>query len=205
MDQILQSPATFLIIAANIIASLAAFSNPRFMEQNTFHVGPILRNKEYFRMLTSGFLHVDGMHLFVNMLTLYFFGPSMEYVLGTIGFLIVYFGSLLAGSAWSLMERRREPNYRAIGASGAVSGILVGVCLFVPFEMLYLFFAIPIPAILFAIGYIGISAALSGRPNSMIGHEAHLGGALGGLILTILVEPRALSIFSEQVVARLGG
>lgn len=205
MEQILQSPVTFLLIAANVIASLAAFSYPRFMEQNTFHVGPILRQREYYRMLTSGFLHVDGMHLFMNMLTLYFFGPSMEYALGPIGFLIVYFGSLIAGSAWSLMERRRESNYRAIGASGAVSGVLVGICLFVPFSMLYLFLAIPMPAIVFAIGYIGLSAYLSGRPNSMIGHEAHLGGALGGLLLTMLVRPDALSIFSAQVAARLGG
>lgn len=205
MDQILQSPATFLLIAANVIASLAAFSYPRFMEKNTLHVGPIMRNREYHRMLTSGFLHVNGMHLFVNMLTLYFFGPLMESALGSVGFVIVYFGSLIAGSAWAVMERRKEYNYRAIGASGAVSGILVGACLFIPFELLYLFFAIPIPAILFAVGYIALSAALSGRQNSLIGHEAHLGGALGGLLLTMLVEPRALSIFSSQVAGLFGG
>ncbi|MEO1642083.1 MAG: rhomboid family intramembrane serine protease [Pseudomonadota bacterium] len=205
MDIILQSPATFALIGINILVSAYAFSNSRFMERYTFHVGPILQQKEYVRSFGSGFLHVDGTHLFMNMITLFFFGPFLESKLGTVGFVFVYVGSLLAGSGWALLERRREPNYRAVGASGAVSGILVGACLYIPFELLLLFGLIPVPAIIFAAGYILLSAALSGRPNSMIGHEAHLGGALGGLLLTMLSDPFALSTFSGQVLERLGG
>ncbi|MEL8055805.1 MAG: rhomboid family intramembrane serine protease [Pseudomonadota bacterium] len=205
MDAITESPATFALIAINILVSLFAFSNARFMERNTFHVGPILRGGEYSRMFSSGFLHVDGTHLFMNMFVLFVFGPDLEAELGSAGFVFVYVGALLAGSGWALLERRREPNYRAVGASGAVSGILVAVCLYDPFQLLLLFGLIPAPAIVFAIGYIAISAALSGRPNSMIGHEAHLGGALGGLLLTLLSDPTALSTFSQQVAERLGG
>ncbi|MEM1087917.1 MAG: rhomboid family intramembrane serine protease [Pseudomonadota bacterium] len=205
MDTLLQSPATFALIAANVIASFIAFSNPRFMDQNLFHVGPILHGKQWYRTVTSGFLHGDGFHLLMNMYVLYLFGRILEaQVLGTIGFLIVYFVSLIGGSAWSLLENRHKPDYRALGASGATSGLILSFCLFAPFAMLVLI-VIPMPAIIFGALFIFISAMLAQRDNKVIGHEAHLGGALAGLLITMLVEPSALSIFSEQVVARLGG
>lgn len=206
MDVFYQSPATFVLIAANVVASMIAFANPRFMDQNMFHVGPILRQKEWHRVITSGFLHGGILHLLINMYVLYGFGRLLEHprVLGTGGLLIVYFAALLGGSFWSLMENRRKPDYRALGASGATSGIILSVCLFAPFATLVLF-VIPMPAVIFGIVFIVISAILAQRENKVIGHEAHLGGALAGLIATMLVRPDALSIFSEQVAARLGG
>lgn len=205
MDTFLQSPATFLLIAANVIASLIAFSNPRFMEQNLFHVGPIRYEKQWHRMLTSGFLHGSSFHLFINMYVLYMFGQVLEArLLGTTSFVIVYVLSLIGGSAWALLENRHKPDYRALGASGAVSGLILSFCLFAPFVTL-VFFVIPMPAIVFGALFIFASAILAQRENKVIGHEAHLGGALAGIIATLLAEPTALSIFSEQVAARLGG
>ena len=206
MEVFYQSPATFVLIAANVIASMIAFSNPRFMEQNLFHVGPILQGREWHRIVTSGFLHGGFFHLLINMYVLYGFGRLLEYpnVLGTGGFLIVYGAALLGGSFWSLLENRRKPDYRALGASGATSGIILSVCLFAPFATLILF-VIPMPAVVFGVVFIVLSAILAQRENKVIGHEAHLGGALSGLIATMLVRPDALSIFSEQVAARLGG
>ncbi|WOR16450.1 rhomboid family intramembrane serine protease [Hyphomonas sp. FCG-A18] len=206
MEVFYQSPATFVLIAANVIASMIAFSNPRFMEQNLFHVGPILQGREWHRIVTSGFLHGGFFHLLINMYVLYGFGRLLEHpnVLGTGGFLIVYGAALLGGSFWSLLENRRKPDYRALGASGATSGIILSVCLFAPFATLILF-VIPMPAVVFGVVFIVLSAVLAQRENKVIGHEAHLGGALAGLIATMLVRPDALSIFSEQVAARLGG
>jgi len=196
-------PITSASIGANIIASLIAFSSPPFYEQNLFRVGEILKRGEWHRTVTSGFLHVNPTHLFLNMFVLWMFGPILENPpamglsggLGQSGFLIVYFGALIGASLWMLVDKRRELNYAAVGASGAVSGIVLAFCMFYPFQMLYLFFVIPMPAIVFGAGYIVVSYMLSGRDNAMIAHGAHLGGALAGLALTILVAPEALSRF----------
>lgn len=205
MEQFSLYPATLTLIAVNIAASLYGWANPQFQDANTFHVGPIRQKREYHRMLTSGFLHVGVFHLFINMFVLFQFGAMIEYTLGTPKFLIVYFAALIGGSLWAYMENFRSPEYRAVGASGAVSGILLAYCLFAPFTMLYVFMIIPMPAILFAVLYIVISAVLVGRENKVIGHEAHIGGALAGLVATMIVEPSALSTFARQVSAVLGG
>ena len=195
MDFIQSFPITTALIAANIVASLVAFVQPDFYEQNLFRVGAIQRRREYHRIVTSGFLHVNATHLLLNMFVLWMFGPYLERWLGMGGYLIVYFGALIGASAWMLYEKRGDPDYSAVGASGAVSGVILAFCMFEPFAILYLFFAIPMPAIVFGVGYIAISFFLSRRDRTMIAHGAHLGGALAGLVLTVLVEPDALTRF----------
>ena len=111
MEFLSSFPITSALIAANLVASLFAFTNPDFFEQNLFRVGNVLRRNEYHRALTSGFLHVDAMHLFFNMYALYLFGRYLEVWLGVGGYLIVYFGSLLGASAWMLWEKRNKLNY----------------------------------------------------------------------------------------------
>ena len=200
MEFLSSFPITSALIAANLVASLFAFTNPDFFEQNLFRVGNVLRRNEYHRALTSGFLHVDAMHLFFNMYALYLFGRYLEVWLGVGGYLIVYFGSLLGASAWMLWEKRNKLNYSAVGASGAVSGVILSFCIFEPFAQLSFFF-VPMPAIVFGLGYIAISLALSQRQNAVIAHGAHLGGAVTGLALTILLSPDVLGEF----LARLTG
>lgn len=199
MDFLNNYPITSALIAANLVASLFAFYNPDFYEQNLFRVGNILRRNEYHRALTSGFLHVNSTHLLMNMFVLWMFGPVLERILGPVGYLIVYFGALLGASAWMLYEKRNQLNYSAVGASGAVSGVILAYCLFFPTSMLYLFFAVPVPAVIFGIGYIALSYMMSQREGAMVAHGAHLGGALAGLVLTILVKPEALSHFLRAV------
>ncbi|MEX0748047.1 MAG: rhomboid family intramembrane serine protease, partial [Rhodothermales bacterium] len=120
-------------------------------------------------------------------------------------FLILYFGSELAAHGLSLFLHRDRADYAAVGASGAVSGVLFGFCLFEPFEKIYIFFIpIGIPAILFAVLYVLVSMyamrhAQEGGMTGGIAHEAHLGGAVGGLLLTILLEPRSLELFLNQI------
>jgi len=206
MDQLMLIPVTSLLIAANVLVSLYALSNPPFMEKNLFHVGPILSGGEYHRMITSGFLHGGFLHLFVNMYVLFMFGGFVEQVLGTTGYLVVYFAALLGGNAWALLENKNKTSYRALGASGATSGIVMSFILFRPFEQLMIF-PIPffMPAVLIGVLFLVGSAILAQRENKTIGHEAHLGGALAGILATILIAPSAFSEFANQVAQALGG
>jgi len=206
MEQFLLIPVTSLLIAGNVIASLFAFSNAQFMERNLFHVGPILSRKEWHRMVTSGFLHGGFLHLFVNMYVLFMFGGFVEQMLGTTSYLIVYFAALLGGNAWALLENKTKSSYRALGASGATSGIVMSFILFRPFEQLMIF-PIPffMPAVVIGVLFLVGSAILAQRENKTIGHEAHLGGALAGLLVTILLAPRAFSNFASEVSRALGG
>ncbi len=199
MEYLNQFPITSALIAANIVASLIAFAVPDFFEQNLFRVAPILKKGEWHRVITSAFLHVNSTHLLMNMFVLYMFGPILESVLGVGGYLLVYFASLLGASFWMLADKRSEPDYSAVGASGAVSGVVLAFCLFQPFRMLYLFFLVPMPAVVFGIGYIALSFWLSRRESTMIAHGAHLGGALAGLAATLLVYPEVIGIFARQL------
>ncbi|MEE2929273.1 MAG: rhomboid family intramembrane serine protease [Pseudomonadota bacterium] len=206
MDQLLLTPVTAILIAANTVASLIALSSGRFMEKNLFHVAAVLREKEWHRMVTSGFLHGGLLHLLVNMYVLYLFGGFVERAMGSTGYLIVYFGALIGGNAWALLENKNKPFYRALGASGATSGIVMSFILFRPFEPLMIF-PIPffMPAVVLGVAFIVVSAVLAQRENKTIGHEAHLGGALAGLLLTILLEPAAFANFAGEISQALGG
>lgn len=199
-----QAPVTLLLLILNTVVSLVALtSRPELIDRFAFKPVRVLQEKEYYRLFTAGLVHVDGVHLLFNMVTLYFFGPWLEGVLGPVRFLILYIGSDLAAQALSLVMHQRDPTYAAVGASGAISGVLFGFCLYEPFRMLYLFFAIPIPALVFAIGFVALSVyAMQNRGPEQTGglaHEAHLGGALGGLALTVFMDPSALATFISQL------
>ncbi len=206
MEQLFPHPATAILIIANVIASVWAFTNPRFNQNNIFRVGSILNDKEWHRVLTSGFIHVGVIHLLVNMYVLFNFGSFIESELGAAKFFSIYMVSLFGGSFWMLMENKLRPEYTAAGASGAISGLVMCYILFQPLELLY-FIPIPIgiPAVILGIIFIVVSAILAQRPNKVIAHEGHLGGALAGIIATILFQPVALSIFGDQIASVLGG
>jgi len=178
-----------VIIVANVLMSLKGFSDFAFFEKYKFNIGGIRRG-EQIRMLSSGFLHADTTHLFFNMFTLYFFAPVVISYLNDIKFLIVYFGSLIFGNLLSFFFHKNEYHYSAIGASGAVSGIIYAGILFRPDMSLYLMFIpIPIPAYIFGIGYLLFS--IFGMKNKIgnIGHDAHFGGAVGGYVITLILAP----------------
>lgn len=200
-----ETPVTLLLLIVNILVSVyALFMDNSLVDRLSFKPRRILEHREYQRLITAGFVHVGVGHLAFNMITLFFFGPTLELLLKPGKFLILYFGSELAAHGLSLAMHRDSTEYVAVGASGAISGVLFGYCLFYPFNKIFIMFIpIGIPAVLFAVGYIVISmyamkqsqqARQQGKRGG-IAHEAHLGGALGGLLLTILLEPRALEIF----------
>lgn len=184
MDSILTA-----IIAITAVTSFKGFSDESFFRKYQFHIGSI-RAGEQIRMVSSAFLHGDIAHLAFNMLTLFFFGPVVISYLGATSFLLIYFGSLLFGSLLTFVFHKNDFNYTAIGASGAVTGILYSAILFQPDRSLYLFFIpIPIPAYIFGIGYLLYSIYGMKAKNDTIGHTAHFGGAIGGYALTLLKEP----------------
>ncbi len=192
-EMLMASPATLALLAANILISIAAWQNPRLLNAMVFDLTLIRRKGEYHRMITSGFIHGDPMHLFMNMLALFFLGPALEITIGAAAYVGVYLAALLGGSLWTYMEHLRDLNYRALGASGAVSGVISAAALFYPLSTIYLFFALPMPFILFAALYIGWSAwASATRVRDGIGHAAHLGGSLTGIALVCLIWPQYL-------------
>ncbi len=190
-----QASLTYSLIIANIIVSLwALYFDDGFTEQFSFHIGGLKRYKQHYRVFTSAFLHVDILHLSFNMLSLYFFGPSIEIFMGKLGFLVVYFGSILGCGIYSYYMNQRDYTYSSIGASGAVSGVIFSFIVFEPFASIYLLFIpIGIPAFLFGIMFILISTLLMKNENRRVSHEGHIGGAVAGFILTLMMFPNALS------------
>ena len=175
---------TIVIIAANVIISYKGFGDFGFFEKYKFHVGGIKRG-EQIRMFSSGFLHADTQHLLFNMVTLYFFSNTVIYNLGNTGFLMVYVGGLLLGNLLSLYFHKNEYNYSAVGASGAVMGVIYSTILYDPWGKINFF----IPGFVFGIGYLLYS--IYGMKNRVgnIGHDAHFGGAIGGYIITLILSP----------------
>ncbi len=185
--------ATIIIIAANVLISLKGFNDFTFFEKYKFNIAGIRRG-EQIRMFTSGFLHVDFSHLLFNMLTLFFFADVVINRIGTGKFVLIYILSLIVGNMLSFFFHKDEYHYSAVGASGAVTGILYSAILFNPDMGLYLFFIpIAIPAWIFGILYLLYS--IYGMKNRLgnIGHDAHFGGAIAGYILSIAFVPSLLT------------
>lgn len=195
MNSLLDSPVTLTLLFANIAISLWAFyGNPLYMEKFSEWPYQIVHDRKYYQVITSAFLHANFMHLFFNMFALYTFGSFLEgFFIGNFGsfegslyFFLIYFISLLFGSILTVIFHYNNPNYVAVGASGAVSGIVFSYIIFFPESMLYVFF-IPMPAYLFAFLWIGFSVYGMKSKLGNIGHEAHLGGAVGGVVSTLIL------------------
>jgi len=181
-----------IIMAANVIVSFKGFNDTYFFDRYKFGIGAIKAGQKE-RMLTSGFLHVDISHLFFNMFTLYFFADVVIGGFGAIKFLIIYFVSLVAGSLLALYFHKDEPYYSAVGASGAVTGILYAAILLQPdMQLGIMFIPIPLPAYILGIGYLLYSIYGMKSRLGNIGHTAHFGGAVGGYLCTILFMPSLL-------------
>ncbi|MEG0925149.1 MULTISPECIES: rhomboid family intramembrane serine protease [Chryseobacterium] len=182
------SIVVLVIMAITCIFSYMGFNNTSLFEKYKFNVGAIAHKKEYIRLISSAFLHADFMHLFFNMLSLYFFQGVVIHFFGEIGFLIIYFGSMILGNLFSLQIYQKQPWYSAIGASGAVSGIIFASIAMAPNEISVNF----LPGWLFGTLYFGYSVYMMLNPKQWdnLGHAAHLGGAFFGLVYSIVMHPQ---------------
>ena len=199
----MDAPITYTLLFANIAIYIwIRYMKPDYFEKFAEWPYEIVNHHKYYQVITSAFLHADLMHIAFNMFTLFSFGPVLEgmfvmnfgQVLGSLYFFLIYFISLLSGSLLTLVFNYKNPNYIAVGASGAISGIIFSYVLFSPFSKLLVFF-IPMPAFLFAFVYVGVSIYGVKNKFGNIGHEAHLGGALGGVIATFLLIDGAFKFF----------
>ncbi|MBL0333369.1 MAG: rhomboid family intramembrane serine protease [Chlorobiota bacterium] len=179
----------YFIIGINMIASLYGFKNEFFLEKFMFKTDKILQNKEYYRLVTSAFIHNDLSHLGFNLFSFYSFGRILEIELGFFPFLIIYLVSLIASELFSLYVHRINPNYRALGASGAISGVIFSFIVFFPDTKMSVFFIPGIPAWLFGIVYTLISIYGLQSGAGRIGHSAHLGGGIAGVLVTLAMYP----------------
>ncbi len=181
--------ALLAIIIANVLFSFKGFQDLAFFRKYEFHIGSI-RAGDQIRMFSSAFLHADIVHLFFNMLTLFFFAPVVIGYMGTFTFLTIYIGSLIFGNLLTLYMHKNDYSYRAIGASGAVTGVLYAAILLQPDSNIYMMFIpIGIPAYIFGIIYLLYSIYGMKAKNDNIGHTAHFGGAIGGYLITLCKQP----------------
>ena len=191
-------PITLVIIAITCIVSFMAFKNSRLMNDLILWPPAIARQREYHRLVTYGVVHADFGHLLFNMFTLFFFGRVMERFftsqLGTLGFALFYIGGLVISILPTYLKNRNNPNYRSLGASGAVSAVLFAFILLAPWSRIIVL-VIPMPAIIYAVLYTGYSIYMDRRGQDNVNHSAHLWGAAYGVIVTVLVEPRVLPHF----------
>ena len=177
-----------VILAANALISYKAFNDNSFFRKYEFHIGSI-RSGEQYRMFSSAFLHVDFAHLFFNMFTLYMFAPFVIDTIGALYFAYLYFGSLVAGNLLTLYFHKDDYSYRAVGASGAVTGIIYSAILLEPNLYMYGF----IPGYIFGFVYLLFSIYGMKAKNDNIGHVAHFGGAIGGFGITLAKYPFLIS------------
>ncbi|BFP43325.1 rhomboid family intramembrane serine protease [Flavobacteriaceae bacterium GF1] len=192
--------ATIAIIAANFLVSVKGFNDRAFFERYKFSIGAVNAGQRE-RTVTSGFLHVDFSHLLFNMITLFFFANVVITWFGPSKFVIMYFISLLAGSLLALFFHKDEPYYSAVGASGAVTGILYAAILLQPDMRLgIMFIPIPLPAYVLGIGYLLYSIYGMKSRIGNIGHSAHFGGAIGGYVTTLIFKPSLLATDTLMVI-----
>jgi membrane associated rhomboid family serine protease len=180
--------ATLAVVIVTVLTSISAFNNPMLLMSYVLDVQSVRRG-EHIRLISSGFFHNDWQHLIFNMFSLYVFGVELERIGGTVVFLAIYFGAIVGGSILALFIHRKE-EYRAVGASGGVCGVIFATIFFAPGMSIYLFpFPFATPAWLFAILFIGFSAYAGKQRRDNIGHDAHLGGALVGLAIGTTFYP----------------
>ena len=183
---------TLIIISSNVLVSMRGFKDAAFFERFKFNIRALIA-RDYKRLVSSGFLHVDWQHLLFNMFTLYFFANSVVFKLGVFNFYLIYLISLLTGNLLSFYFHKNEPQYTAVGASGAVTGILYAAILLNPGMKMFIYFIpVPIPSYIIGVGYLLFSIYGMKTKMGNIGHDAHFGGAVGGYVMTLILAPNIL-------------
>lgn len=179
--------ATILLIVITCIISYKGLKNELFIDRYSFNIEKVLVYKEYIRLISSGFLHINWLHLVVNMFVLWAFGSGMEASLGISRFLLIYFSSLLGGNLLALWIHKHNESYASVGASGAVAGLIFASIALVP--GLKIFF---LPSWMFGVAYVLYTIYAIRSRRTDVGHAAHLGGALIGMTVAVLLFPYVL-------------
>jgi membrane associated rhomboid family serine protease len=200
----------YVIIFATVILSLLAFSSKAALGKMIFNPFIIREKREWWRFITSGFIHADFVHLIVNMFVFQSFGEvtlrNYSEVFAERGdyyFLLLYFGGMVIASVSSYKKNFENPEYNALGASGAVSAVVFAYILFEPLHPLYIFGIVPMPGILFAVLYLLYSYYEAKRAAGFVNHEAHFYGAVFGFLFTIFLKPDLFVTFLNSITSFL--
>ncbi len=195
---------TLIIVAITCLVSFIAFSNGKLMEDLIFYPPAITNNNQWYRFITSGFIHADIQHLAFNMFTLYFFGRNWEFAyVGELDvratwYIILYLGALVASQIPSYLKNKNNYRYSSLGASGAVSAVVFSNILLMPWSTLYVFI-LPVPAIIYAILYLSYTIYMGKRGGDNVNHDAHLWGAIFGIAFSIALRPEVVGIFLQSM------
>jgi membrane associated rhomboid family serine protease len=194
---------TLIIIILTALISYAAFSNDNVYNKLILWPRRMDNPAEYYRLLTSGFIHADWPHLIFNMLALYFFGENVEQYFAYLGkpilYPLLYILGIITASLPSFAKHRNNGYYRSLGASGGVAAILFAFVYMAPWAVIYVWF-IPIPAIIGAVLYLAYSAYMSRQGGDNVNHDAHFWGAVFGFLFTLVFDPTHGRIFFDQIV-----
>ena len=198
---------TYIIIGTTAVVSYFCFGRHDLVNRFSFNSYAIVKRKEFYRIITHGFIHADMMHLIINMFTFWSFGSYMESLFNMIGFgywgfIGLYFGGMIFSSFYDLIKYRDNIYYQTIGASGAVSAVLFASILFNPWSSILLFAVIPIPGIIFGVLYLIYCQYMAKRSSDNINHNAHFYGALYGLLFPVLLQPSLLEDFFRLLISR---
>ena len=192
---------TLAIIAITVIVSLAAWQRPALFNAMIYH-GPSVKKGQWWRLISHGFIHGDGNHLLFNMITLFFFGRYMEQLLApgitAAGYILFYLAGILVAILPTHFRHGKNPRYRSLGASGAVSAVLFGYILINPWSMLFVMF-VPVPAVVFAAAYVAYSLWADRRGGDNVNHSAHMFGAVWGVGFLLIINPALLPRFWNEL------
>ena len=199
---------TIIILVITCIVSFLAFNNRTMFDKLKHYPAVEHQRKEYYRWLTSGFLHGDYMHLIINMFVFHSFGTALEqyytYHFGMIGgsilFGVTYLLTIILANIPTYYKHENNPYYTAIGASGGVSGILFIYILIYPWKNIYLYFSIGVPAIIFGVLYLWYESWAAKNQNDNIGHDAHFFGAIAGIMIAVVSRPAILPEFLRSLI-----
>lgn len=196
---------TLILIVVTAMISIQAFNQAGFMQKLIFNPYAIFHKKQWYRFLSSGFLHADWIHLGLNLFVLFSFGSVVQkyyaYFFGTAGnylFILLYLSSIIAANASTYYAHKNNPSYNSLGASGAVSAVVFASILFQPIAKIYLYGLIGIPGYLAGIAYLVYSQYSSKNNQDNINHEAHFYGAVYGIVFTLVLKPSIFKFFLNQ-------
>ena len=197
---------TLFIIIATVLISFYSFNRRDVLSGLMMNPYMIVQRKQYYRLVTSGFIHKDHIHLLFNMFTLYFFGESVErifaYIFGGAGpayFVILYLSAIVVSDLSTLFKYKDNPGYNSLGASGAVSAVVFVFILFLPLEKLCIYVFFCLPGFILGALYIIYSYTQAKRRRDFINHDAHLFGAIYGVVFCVILYPNSIQIFIEQL------
>ncbi len=186
------------IFAATIIISIAGLKSPELINKMLFRPYFLVRNAEWHRLITSGFVHIDASHLLFNMISYFFFAFTLERIIGTTRFLVLYIVSLALSELGTWVKHRNDPQYASLGASGAVLAVMFAFIIYAPESRLsLLILPIPVPSPIFALLYLIYSWWQARQNGGRVNHDAHLGGAIVGILFVLVTDPAAFAHFFE--------